>query len=122
MMTNEQWSDSPCFFGHASTVIIVTYAASHPGPNYEFYLEAIGLDSFSAPADMKAYIWDKRDSGRMQEHYEKLFAIGSTWRISGKIEIEDKCIVFVDPVYMPYIGEACKSLKHFAASPQQPGQ
>lgn len=116
MMTNDRWSDSPSFSGNASTVIIVTSVASHPGPNYEFYIEAIGLDSFSGPTEMRVYIWDKRDSSGVQEHHEKLFQIGSIWRVSDQIEVEDNCVVFVDPVYMPYHGEACKNLKIFAAS------
>lgn len=119
MMTNEKWSDSPCFSGNASTVIIVTYTTSHPGPNFEFYIEAIGLDSYSVPANMRVYIWANRDSMNVQEDYEKIFEIGSVWRVSGQIEVEDNCIVFVDPVYMPYHGEACKSLKCFAATTQK---
>ena len=105
------------FSGHVTAIMIVTHAESHGHirPNsheipYEFYLEGFCLNSYTAPKNVKAYIYDKREIKVAREYCERTFEIGSIWRVSGQIEYDD-CIVFVDPVYMPYNGEEADALR-----------
>lgn len=110
MVTNESWKEQCSFSGHGSTVVMVIGTQECPAEKYEFRIECVGLDSFSMPVPIVAYIWDKRDTNTARQYFQVLFEKGTFWRFSGSIEYEDNTITFVDPVYMPFYGEACELL------------
>lgn len=116
MITGESWKEQCSFSGHGSAVVMVIGTQEcATEKTYEFRIECIGLDSYSKPATIVAYIWDKRDTDTARQHFQTLFKKGTFWRFSGSIEYDDGTIVFVDPVHMPFYGEACEYL----ASAQQ---
>lgn len=116
MMTGEKWEDEPLFTGNASAVMIVISVISSQCKKFEFMIDAIGLDSFGAPQSMKLYIWDQCEDNAAKEHLERTFSIGSVWRISGQIELDEESVVFTDPVYMPYQGRWVERLREIAAA------
>lgn len=111
MMTGETWQEQTAFEGVASTIVVVTGISDCTDKSYEIRVDCLGLDSFSGAVPMAFYIWSERTDGSAREDYTSMFKVGSYWRISGKIEYVESEIQFIDPVYMPYQGVACETLK-----------
>lgn len=114
MMTGESWSEHKEFEGHASAVVIVTDVRGTACTRYEVQLECLALGSYSGPFSLAVYIWDEREASWCRDFYYSTFKIGSCWRISGRIEYDDNGLVFVDPIYMPFNGNACELLLQHA--------
>lgn len=114
MMTGETFTEQMEFDGNASAVVIITNKIYCAAKKFECNLEGIALGNYSRKIPISIYIWDERESSAARAYYDSTFEIGSFWRISGKIEIgEEGSPVFIDPVYMPYRGAACKVLEAY---------
>jgi hypothetical protein len=112
MMTGDNWTEQIAFDGTASAVIIVTGISECAARRFELRLECLGLGTYLTPMPMAVYIWDARETNTAREYYRSIFKVGTCWRISGKIDYDEEQLVFTDPVYMAYSGEACEKLRY----------
>lgn len=110
-MTGDNWNEETTFCGFGSAVIMVVSTSDCPAKNYEFMIDCLGLDCYSRLVPMVVYLWDKRPAEKARDYFQSHFTKGSFWKLSGRVDFEGDHLVFTDPVYMPYDGDAQKLFK-----------